>query len=187
VGPEDQQLAGLFLKGVEGDAAAYREFLLRVRGVLHAYVSRQLLRMRLSEADADDIVQEALIAINNKRHTYDGVAPIVAWAVAIARYKLIDSLRIASRLEDIRSFEAIDTVVDEEDRAAALITVRRTLALLPDRFRIPIELMKIDGFSASEVAHRTGTSEVSVRVSVHRGLSKLAQLCGAAKRNHDEH
>jgi RNA polymerase sigma-70 factor (ECF subfamily) len=181
VGLEDRELVSLFLKGVEGDAAAYRQFLVHVRVLLRAYVRRQLLRMRLPEADADDIVQEALIAINSKRHTYDGAAPVVAWAVAITRYKLIDSLRIATYLEDIRSFEAIDTVVDEEDRADALITVRQILALLPDRFRIPIELMKIEGLSASEVALRTGTSEVSVRVSVHRGLLKLAQLCGATR------
>lgn len=186
MGSEDQQLTALFSRGLDGDAAAYREFLVRMRIRLRAYVGRQLVRMRLPEADADDIAQEALIAINAKRHTYDGATPIVAWAVAITRFKLIDSLRIANRVEEIKSLEALDVVVNEEDRAVALITLRRILGLLPDRFRIPIELMKIEGLSASEVARRTGTSEVSVRVSVHRGLAKLALLCGAARRNHDE-
>lgn len=186
MGLEDQQLNGLFLKGVEGDPTAYREFLVQLRVLLRAYVSRQVLRMRLAEADIEDIVQEALIAVNAKRHTYDGATPVVAWAVAITRYKLIDCLRTAHRLEDIQVFLALDPVVHEEDRADAHITVRRILALLPDRFRIPIELMKIEGLSASEVARRTGTSEVSVRVSVHRGLARLAQLCGGARESQDD-
>jgi RNA polymerase sigma-70 factor (ECF subfamily) len=182
---KDQELVDLFLKGVEGDAAAYRAFLVHLRVLLHAYVSRQLYRMRLPETDADDIVQEALIAVNAKRHTYDGATPIVAWAIAITRYKLIDSLRTASRLRDVQSFEVLDAAADQDDSADARITVQRILALLPDHFRVPIELMKIEGLSASEAARRTGISEVLVRVCVHRGIAKLARLCGAAKESQD--
>ncbi|MBX9846737.1 MAG: sigma-70 family RNA polymerase sigma factor [Xanthobacteraceae bacterium] len=182
---EDRQLTTLFLKGLEGDAAAYRRSLLQLHEHLQSFVRRQLVRLRLPEADADDIVQEALIAINSKRHTYDGSTSLLNWACVIARYKLIDGLRAENRTSDIQSLEEFDDTVDEGERNDARITVRRILSLLPDRFRIPIELMKIEGLTSSETARRIGTSEVAVRVCVHRGLTRLARLCGAASGNRD--
>jgi DNA-directed RNA polymerase specialized sigma24 family protein len=41
----------------------------------------------------DDVVQDALIALHEKRHTYDPSRPFGAWLAAIARYKWIDALR----------------------------------------------------------------------------------------------
>ncbi|MBX9827619.1 MAG: sigma-70 family RNA polymerase sigma factor [Xanthobacteraceae bacterium] len=182
---EDRQLTTLFLEGLEGNSPAYRKFLLHLHEHLQSFVRRQLVRLRLPEADADDIVQEALIAINAKRYTYDGSSSLLNWAYAITRYKLIDNLRAANRISDLQSLEEFDDTVDEGERNDARITVQRILSLLPDRFRIPIELMKIEGLTSSETARRIGTSEVAVRVCVHRGLIRLARLCGAASGNRD--
>jgi RNA polymerase sigma-70 factor (ECF subfamily) len=44
-------------------------------------------------ADVEDLVQETLLAIHVRRHTYDPDQPFTPWVYAIARYKLIDYLR----------------------------------------------------------------------------------------------
>ena len=50
------------------------------------------------------------------------------------------------------------------------------LAQLPDGQRLPIQYMKLDGYSVTETAQRTGLTESAVKVAVHRGLKKLAAL-----------
>jgi len=52
------------------------------------------------------------------------------------------------------------------------------LQQLPDKQRLPIEYVKIEGLSVAEAAQRTGLSESAVKVGVHRGLKALAALIG---------
>ncbi len=56
------------------------------------FLARQLCIGR-SATEAEDLVQEALLAIHTRRHTYDPAEPLTPWVYAIARYKLIDHLR----------------------------------------------------------------------------------------------
>ena len=44
-------------------------------------------------ADAEDLVQETLIAMHSRRATYEPSQPLTAWVYGIARYKLIDEYR----------------------------------------------------------------------------------------------
>lgn len=182
----EDQLKSLLLRGLEGDSSAYRDFLVRMRLLLRQFVRRQVRSMHQSDRDVDDIVQEALIAINKRRHTYDGETPVTAWAYAIARYKLIDNLRATHRLGNMQPLDEFEEAAAQGDQADARITVRKVLTLLPDKLRIPIELMKLEGLNASEVARRTGATETAVRVRVHRGLEKLARLCGVKRNRRDE-
>ena len=81
--------------------------------------------------------------------------------------------------------EALDDPLDDEQEwlrapeAEALGTKRDLAALLerlPDRHRLPIIHMKLEGLSAAETARRTGMSESAVKVGVHRGLKTLAVM-----------
>ena len=56
----------------------------------------------------------------------------------------------------------------------------KLLDTLPDRYRLPIVLVKLEGRSVAEAARTTGMSEPAVKVGIHRGLKKLAAL--ASKR-----
>ena len=88
-GREDE-LRGLLVRGLAGDAAAYHAFLKELSGFLRAYLRRRLARI---PDDVEDLVQETLLAVHNQRHTYDAAQPVTAWVHAIARYKMIDLLR----------------------------------------------------------------------------------------------
>ena len=71
-----------------GDANAYRILLSELSAWLRRYFAR-----RLPRAMTEDAVQDVLLAIHEKRHTYDPTRPFGPWLAAIARYKWIDRLR----------------------------------------------------------------------------------------------
>jgi RNA polymerase sigma-70 factor, ECF subfamily len=90
---EEPELRRMMLAGLGGDEAAHKALLTRLNGFLRAYFKRQLARIGRGATDAEDLVQETLIAIHTRRHTYDRSQPVTPWVFAIARYRLIDHLR----------------------------------------------------------------------------------------------
>lgn len=181
----ETRLKQLFRDGVDGDRSSYRTFLTELGIVLRRYVRRQLGKIGCPEHDAEDIVQDALIAIHEKRHTYDGETPVTAWAHAIARYKLIDSLRASRRGITHLPLDDVPDVPDDRQRPHAGVVARRLLAMLPPGLRVPLEMVKVQGMTAADVAERTGLAEATVRVNVHRGLNALARACGIDRRAGD--
>ena len=168
------RLRGLMLQGLDGDAAAYHQFLKALSAHLRAYFRKRLFQ-RTDEVE--DIVQDTLIAVHNQRHTYRTDQPLTAWVHAIARYKLIDLLRARASGEslnvplddELALFAASDTEAREAKRDLDTL-----LAGLPDRQRLPIVHVKIEGLSVVEAAQLTGMSESAIKIGVHRGLKALA-------------
>jgi RNA polymerase sigma-70 factor, ECF subfamily len=122
-------------------------------------------------------VQETLLAVHNQRHTYRTDQPLTAWVHAIARYKLIDLLRArASReaLTDPLDDELELFAASDSDAAEAKKDLNQLLAGLPDRHRLPIVHVKLEGLSVVEAAQLTGMSESAIKIGVHRGLKALA-------------
>ena len=117
------------------------------------------------------------MAIHNKRHTYDPEQPLTAWAQAIARYKLIDYFRRRSRTDIFNDplDENQELLAGADDKAAnARYDVAKLLRTLPDRQRLPILYVKIEGISVADTAVRIGMSQSAVKVGIHRGLKALA-------------
>jgi len=175
VSGREDQLRSLLVRGLAGDAGSYRDFLRDLAGFLRAYLRGRLVRI---PDDVEDLVQETLLAVHNQRHTYDPAQPLTAWVHAIARYKMVDLLRRRSVREDLHEpldEESVFAASEDEARDA-----KRDLAVLldrlPDRYRLPIRLVKIDGLSVAEAAQRTRMSESAIKVGIHRGLRKLAAL-----------
>jgi RNA polymerase sigma-70 factor (ECF subfamily) len=172
------ELKALMLASLDGDAASHRALLGRLSRRLRAYYKGKLARIGRGAAEAEDLVQEAVLAIHLKRHTYDPSEPLTPWVHAIARYKLIDFLRrTRTSISDVPIEEA-DTMMAHDDSVDAESTydVRRLLARLPKNMRCAIEAVKLDGQSIAEAAERCGISESGVKVSIHRGLKALAAL-----------
>ena len=87
------ELKALMLASLDGSAASYRSLLERLSSRLRAYYKGKLGRFGRGATEAEDLVQEVLLAIHLKRHTYDTAEPFTPWVHTIARYKLIDYLR----------------------------------------------------------------------------------------------
>jgi RNA polymerase sigma-70 factor (ECF subfamily) len=172
------ELKALMLASLDGDAASHRALLDRLSRRLRAYYKGKLARFGRSAAEAEDLVQEAVLAIHFKRHTYDPTEPLTPWVHAIARYKLIDFLRrTRTSLAEV-PIDAADTMMAHDDNLGAESTydLKRLLQRLPKKMRCSIEAVKLDGQSIAEAADRCGISESGVKVNIHRGLKTLAAL-----------
>jgi DNA-directed RNA polymerase specialized sigma24 family protein len=62
-----------------------------------------------------------------------------------------------------------------DDAVLAEVSVDRMLAQLPPAQAAAIRLVKIHGYSIAEASGQTGQSEALVKVTIHRGLKRLAQ------------
>ncbi len=105
----EAHLQSLMLRGLDGDAAAWRVLLTDMGAHLRPFFSRRLFD---GGADTEDLVQETLIAIHAKRTTWDRKQPFTGWAFAIARHKLIDHLRRRGRRPTHPLDEASDLFAD---------------------------------------------------------------------------
>ena len=171
----EERLRSLMLQSLAGDAAAYRMFLDELATHLRSYLRRRLGGL---PDEVEDLLQELLLAVHNKRHTYDPKQPLTAWVQAIARYKLVDLLRRRSRSDVLTDpLDEDDQVfaTTANDAAEAHYDVAKLLRGLPDRQRLPILYVKIEGASVTDTAVRTGMSESAVKVGIHRGLKALAE------------
>jgi RNA polymerase sigma-70 factor, ECF subfamily len=177
----EDRLRALLLRGMAGEGPAYHAFLKDLSAHLRAFLRRRLVRL---PDDVEDLVQETLLAVHNQRHTYEADQPLTAWVHAIARYKLVDLLRrragrdaLHEPLDDeLAVFAASDT-----EAADARRDVAKLLEQLPDRQRLPIQYMKLEGMSVVEAAQAAGMSASAVKVGVHRGLKALAAMIGGGK------
>ena len=175
----EAELKTLMIAGLAGDAAAYRVLLTALRDVLRRYFVR-----RIGQDDAEDLVQEALIALHTRRATYDQDQPFTPWLYAIARYKLLDRLRRARVRATIPLEDAGDIFAEDEHEAAlARRDLDRLLTTLPEQTQALIRQVKIEGLTMQEAAAQAGRSEIAVRVGIHRGLKTIANnLRGKADR-----
>jgi len=170
----EERLKGLFVRGLAGDAAAYHTFLQSLGSHLRAFLRKRLSRL---PDEVEDLVQESLLAVHNQRHTFDPAQPLTPWVYALARYKLIDYLRRRERtdlLNDPLDEESELLGTSDAEAAEARRDVAKLLQGLPDRQRLPIQHVKIDGLSVAETARMTGMSESAVKIGIHRGLKVLA-------------
>jgi RNA polymerase sigma-70 factor (ECF subfamily) len=165
------------LAGLAGEAEPYRRLLDELSSLLRAYYARRVP----PGVDAEDLVQETLIAVHTRRATYDSSQPFTAWAYAIARYKLIDQLR-RSRAHLRAPEEAAEAlfVAPGADAAMASRDLDRVMADLSPRTRELIRDTRIEGLSTREAAAKHDMSESAVKVAVHRGLKALGLKFGVS-------
>jgi RNA polymerase sigma-70 factor, ECF subfamily len=170
----ESRLKALFVSGLAGNAADYRLFLGELTRHLRGYLRR---RIPSFHADVEDLVQEILLAVHNARATYRPDEPLTAWVHAIARYKLMDFFRTRARRESLHEplddHEAIFADCDDES-CDARRDIDKLLDHLPDKQRLSIVHVKLEGLSVAEAARLTGLTESAVKVSIHRGLKALA-------------
>jgi len=160
------------------DAVAYERMLKEVATALRRSLAPRLVRVSLGAHEADDLVQEILIGLPRKRHTWDPARPFLPWLHTITRYKLIDFMRhrrgdtrrrVDLALEDW--VEIVESPADEAD--CSTWEVDRHLAVLPVSQRKIVRAIAVEGASVRSVAQGLATSEGAVRVTLHRAIRRL--------------
>jgi RNA polymerase sigma factor (sigma-70 family) len=166
----DSDWRALMMAAQSGNAAVYR----RLLGEVGAWLRRYYVR-RLPSAMVDDAVQEVLLALHEKRHTYDPSKPFGPWLAAIARYKWIDRLR-AMKAASMEELSDDLPVLDHGESVQSARSLEVLLNRLKPAQAEAIRLVKLQGLSIEEAAARTGQTIALVKVNIHRGLGRLTSL-----------
>jgi RNA polymerase sigma-70 factor (ECF subfamily) len=167
------RLKALMLLALDGDAAASNALLTALAPPLRRYFAR---RLGQGAAEIEDLVQETLIAVHTKRHTYDAHQPLTPWVYAIARYRLADHFRRSRRRGETPLDDAGDLIDPGDfDAAEARRDLARLLEALPERQRRLVMDVKVEGRSIEETSAKTGLSQSAVKVAVHRAVNALAK------------
>ena len=173
-GREDEW-TDLMRSAIGGDSAAYHRLLKSVTPVLRAAARRGLARAGPAVDQAEDIVQDILLAVHLKRHTWDANAPFAPWLFAIARNKLIDTLRRRGRRVFVNIDDFAETIPSEpvaETLPPGDLVIH--LEGLPPRQRDVLQSIAVDSASIKATAAKFSMSEGAVRVALHRALASLA-------------
>jgi RNA polymerase sigma factor (sigma-70 family) len=160
-----------------GDQRAYAAFLAAVTPIV-----RGIARARgagLGPEACEDIVQETLLAIHQKRQTWREDAPVRPWLYAIVRFKVVDAFRARGRrvhlaIDDFAEVLPADAGPDPTERSDA----ERVIGRLDPRSARIVRAIGLEGASVADVSAALDMTETAVRVALHRGLRKLAGLRG---------
>jgi RNA polymerase sigma factor (sigma-70 family) len=158
-----------------GDERAYARFLGEAAPVIRGIVRARGLG--LGEAIWEDVVQEVLLAVHAKRHTWREAEPLEPWLYAIVRYKVIDAQRRRARGIDVPIDHHIDELVaPEEPDPLAATDMARVIDALDARSARIVRAIGLEDASVRETGAAMGLSENAVRVALHRAMKRLAAL-----------
>ena len=174
-GKDEAELSRLLRAAIAGDERAYADFLHRIASVVRGFARRKIVQ---GGVDPEDVVQETLLAIHVKRHTWRDDAPVLPWVYAIARFKLIDAFRRRGRRIEIEIDDIAETFAEPEAETVSERDINRALDGLPPAQRSVVSAVSVEGRSIGETAAKFGITETAVRVSLHRGLVAIARRFG---------
>jgi RNA polymerase sigma-70 factor (ECF subfamily) len=162
---EDAGVVALVTGARAGDRSAFGRLYERFAPMVHG-----VLLARVRPQDADDLTQEVFLAAMERLHTLRDVRAFGGWLAAIARNAAVDLHRRAPALAELPpSLGGADPPATE---AAEVLWLIRDL---PEAYRETLILRLVEGMSGPEIAARTGLTEGSVRVNLHRGMKLLRQ------------
>ncbi len=142
---------------------------------------RLALRITLDSAEAEDIVQETLIKIWNRRETWNEIENIEAFCFTICRNLSLDSIKRQSNqfasLDEAQTDRADNTRNPSEQTIQhdQLNIVRQIVDGLPEKQRSCIQLRDFEGKSYKDIAAILEISEEQVKVNIFRGRQAIKQ------------
>jgi RNA polymerase sigma-70 factor (ECF subfamily) len=136
---------------------------------------RLALRITLNHAEAEDVVQETMIRVWNRREQWDEIESIEAFCLTICRNLALDrQKRMDNQTDDIgEQPETVDNsyVSNPEEQAVQrdrVQLVRRLIDLLPEKQRSCMQLRDIEGKSYRDIAEIMNITEQQVKVNIFR-------------------
>src|ERR1700677_5082638 len=159
----------LMERAQSGDREAFQALFAEIGPIITLFVRRRVF----DQAEADDVCQEALLAIFKSRHTYQPARPFEPWLFAIVRNVLAAYLqRNRQRTKWHEGMSEIPEISAEDESSLAVELIDGLKQLSPNQLEA-LKLTKLSAFSIAEAAARAGTSEGSMKVRVHRAYESL--------------
>ena len=143
---------------------------------------RLALRITLNSAEAEDLVQETMIKVWNRREHWDEIESIEAFCLTICRNLALDKAKMAANRNEALDERDYDNTPDysytsnPEKQAEAndhVGVVRQLIDNLPEKQRTVLQLRDIEGKSYKEIATVMGISEDQVKVNLFRARQTI--------------
>jgi RNA polymerase sigma factor (sigma-70 family) len=156
---------------------SFRNDVLPLKNVLY----RLALRITLDSAEAEDIVQETMIKVWNKRDSWNEIDSIEAFSLTVCRNLSLDYLKKASSQNeslDTQSYDKADsssTPYEEASQNDRIELVRKLVDSLPEKQRSCMQLRDFEGKSYKEIASVLEISEDQVKVNIFRARQAIKQ------------
>ena len=141
---------------------------------------RLALRVTMNRAEAEDVVQDTLLRVWERRSEWGQIDNLEAFAIATCRNRALDVAKRAGRntvpLDKVEGVHlpAPNAQLFLEAREQ-LSHVRRLMDSLPELQRTIMLLRDIEGQSYGEIAKELGISETQVKVYLHRARTKVRE------------
>lgn len=146
-------------------------------------MAARALQLTKNPAEADNLVQEALIRALKFFHSYDPSQPPRAWLFTIVRNTFVNRWHAMSRRRDVHTAvrgEAMcvgaPTADDALEADETAVRVREAVDALPPQFRDAIRAVDLEGASYLEAAAALGVPKGTIMSRLSRGRKRLASL-----------
>jgi RNA polymerase sigma-70 factor (ECF subfamily) len=144
---------------------------------------RLALRITLNREDAEDVVQETMIRVWNRRDQWEQIESIEAFCTTICRNLALDKTKRASNQDaslDDEGHDAPDHSYSANPEEQAMQRdkverVRRLMNLLPEKQRTCMQLRDVEGKSYKEIAAVMDITEQQVKVNIFRARQSIKQ------------
>lgn len=145
---------------------------------------RLALRITLDKAEAEDIVQETMIKVWNRRENWDAIDSIEAFCLTVCRNMALDRVKAMSRrgipIDDNESEQPADNSYSSNPEEQAVQRdrvklIRGIINRLPEKQRSVMQLRDFENKSYKEIATILGISEEQVKVNIFRARQTIKQ------------
>ena len=152
-------------KARNGDRTAFARLYEQYNRMVHA-----ILLSRVPRCEVDDLVQDVFVLALRRLSTLRDSAAFGGWLAMIARNRATDYLRTAPAVSPIQEGQLRMAAASPESMAAL-----DAILALPDCYRETLLMRLVEGMTGPEIAERTGLTQDSVRVNLHRGMKLLRE------------
>jgi RNA polymerase sigma factor (sigma-70 family) len=157
---------------------SFRNDVLPLKNVLF----RLALRITMNREEAEDVVQDTLLKVWNRRETLSEIDSIEAFSMTICRNIALDRTKRSSwRNEslDEQTFEpqvsAQATPYEKAEQRDMLNTVRQIIDSLPEKQKTCMQLRDFEGKAYKDIAAALSISEEQVKVNIYRARQAVKQ------------
>lgn len=141
---------------------------------------RLALRITLDRAEAEDVVQDTMIRVWNKRDEWQQFESVEAYCLIVAKNLAIDR----SQKKDAQNVELSPEMAEEADTSGPydrlvnnerMKIIHRLIDELPEKQRLIMQLRDIEGESYKDIAKVLQLTEEQVKVNLFRARQKVKQ------------
>ena len=143
---------------------------------------RMALRITMNQAEAEDVVQETMMKVWNRRDQWEQIESMEAFCLTICRNISLDKIR---RMDN--QTQSLDASYDPKDQGVAsnpeeqavqrdrIRLVRQLISQLPEKQRSCMQLRDMEGKSYKDIATILGITEEQVKVNIFRARQTIRE------------